>query len=371
MKPNSSRTSLTRRSNFAKPCTVSACIASLCLLLCSVAAADVSLSDLQPLFDDVDGMASDTRSIQQNTRYLQGTLDTLNQKATTQSEYQRNLLLFLGGGVQPPTGYTPISTLLQQIAANTRNAGDILAGNPWWSTNSEFALGWSAWTQNVPKPSSGNVNHGDFTDAFSTLISARMRLRKDLTAIIGGYSHLPTDWSKTWGHNGTALPYNETVGQVYTFEDWMADAARSNWVLQASLAGTTDAPSVEDTAATSAVDDGDTSGTNAVPDMVVERMNVTGVEEALELVDADAVGDMLPSSFTGANPEVVVFSGGRYGAVTVPEVRASLAIPENVARYLRGVATWLWRVALFVGCFFIVRQEVAFWSTLGGSASDA
>ena len=176
-------------------------------------------------------------------------------------------------------------------------------------------------------------------------------------------------WSNMWGVG--RMPVSQQIANIqYTWFDWMADIEKRKLAL-AGLAGTTDAPSAVDTAATAAVDDGDTSGTNGVPEMVVERMNVSGVEDALELIDADAVGDMLPSSFTDANPEFVVFSGGRYGAVTVPEVRGSLAVPENVARYLHGVATWLWRVALFIGCFCIVRQEVAYWSTLGGSASDA
>ena len=359
-----------RRSNFARPCIVSVCTASLFLRLCSVAGADVSLSDLQPLFDDVDAMASDTRSIQQNTRYLQGTLDTLNQKAATQSEYQRNLLLVLNGGVTPPIGYTPISTLLQEIAANTRSAGDALAGNPWWATNSAFTLVRSK--RSLARPS--EQPDGTYTYSFPEFMSYwSSALALPFTAVGTTYSHaeVKQKWFDWLGVNRVPVRTNYSATEPYTWFDWMTDAMRSNLVAQGSLLGSTASPSEEDTAATAAVDDGDTSGTNAVPEMVVERMNVTGVEDALDLVDADAVGDMLPSSFTGANPEVVVFSGGRYGAVTVPEVRASLAIPENVARYLRGVATWLWRVALFVGCFVIVRQEVAFWSTLGGSASDA
>lgn len=360
MRPNCFRTSSTRPSNFVRPCIASACTALLFSLLCSVAGADVSLSDLQPLFDDVDGMASDTRSIQKNTRYLQGTLDTLNQKAATQSEYQRNLLLFLGGGVQPPTGYKPISTLLQEIASNTRNAGDALAGNPWWATNSAFTMHLLSY-QNA-FPDDGRDVNGMFSfPQFLSKWSSKL--------ITPTYSPV-RPWYQYWGMS-SYLDWGTSNTQGYTWFDWMADASRSNWLLHASASFTKDAPSAEDTAATAAVDDGDTSGTNAVPEMVVERMNVTGVEDALDLIDADAVGDMFPSSFTDANPEFVVFSGGRYGAVTVPEVRGSLAVPENVARYLRGVAKWLWRVALFIGCFCIVRQEVAYWSTLGGSASDA
>lgn len=336
-----------------------------------MAGADVSLSDLQPLFDDVDSISSDTDSIFRNTRYLQGTLDSLNQTATTQTEHLRNLLLVLNGGVIPPLGYTPISTLLQEIATNTRNAGnavDVLAGNPWWATNSAFAVVNAAYNSAYPSESPNGTYTYSFPQ-FLSLWSASLTMPSGSTTTTYTREQVEQQWAQWFGKYRRARTFS--AAYPYTWFDWMSDAMRSNWLLHASLAGTTNAPSVEDTAATAAVDDGDTSGTNAVPEMVVERMNVSGVEDALELIDSDAVGDMLPSSFTDANPEFVVFSGGRYGAVTVPEVRGSLAVPENVARYLHGVATWLWRVALFIGCFCIVRQEVAYWSTLGGSTSDA
>lgn len=256
------------------------------------------------------------------------------------------------------------------IASKKAGGGDVLAGNAWWATNSAFALTRSQYSHAYPN----EVPNSTYTYSFPQFMSRWSSLLTYPTSgDTLGLSTLRNNWSRYFGysHNGTGLTGQFTSNLPYTWFDWMADATRSNWVLQASLAGTTNAPNEVDTEARSAVDDGSTSGTNGVPAMVVEQMDVTGVEAGLELVDADAVGDMFPGSFTGADPEFLVFSGGRYGAVTVPEVRGSLRIPENVSRYLRGVATWLWRVALFVGCFVILRQEVAFWSTLGGSTSDA
>lgn len=337
MNPRPSRPSSKRPSNYARLCTVWACTLCFCAPLCSVAddVATINARVLQILYlqqalrtSVVDGIEPDVDAIQQALAYLNHNNDD-----------QLALLSAIASAV------------------TNRPAGggcDVLAGNPWWATNSAFALTWSDTGTGVPIPI---ARAGwSFPEVLSFLTASRVRYE---------FGEFASAWD-SFGY-GT----DNSQNGVFTFEDWMADAMRSNLVLQASLGGTTDAPDAVDTAAIAAVDDGSTDGTNGVPEMVVEKMAVSGVEAGLELVDAQSVGDMLPASFSDANPEIVVFSGGRYGDVDVPEVRASLAIPEDVARYISGVATWLWRVALFVGCFVIVRQEVAYWSTLGGSTSDA
>lgn len=253
-----------------------------------------------------------------------------------------------------------------------RGGGDELAGNPWWTTNSTFTF---VTGQGIvtPPDQDGNYNAVNFPYFMSTWSRSLTRGMGNSASVSA--AQRARDWWKYYGATAQ-LPLGSTVktytpNQAYTWFDWMSDATRSNWVLHASMALTSDAPDSDITAVTSAVDDGGTDGINGVPEMVIDQMDVTGVEAGIELVDAQSVGDILPASFTGGDPGFLVFSGGRYGDVTVPEVRGSLAIPDGVASYLRGVATWLWRVALFVGCFVILRQEVAFWSTLGGSASDA
>lgn len=359
MKHNSSRTSSTRPSNCARPCTVLVCTSLLCSPLCSVvgratdadqavtAATTVAIKNLLDMWNgDVTSIYTGLSTI--DNRLYEGFRD------------QNNILRAIRNGLtNRPASFGGV---------------DVLAGNPWWATNSQFAAILRHYNLAYPTESPDAAH----TYSFPQFMSAwSAKLVTPTATWLGNATH-QRNWDQLWGVASvsrwqTGATVNGPLN-AYTWFDWMSDAMRSNWVLQANLvdlAGTTDAPSAVDTAASSAVDDGRTTGTNGIPAMVVEQMDVTGVEDALELVDADAVGDMLPSSFTGADPEVVVFSGGRYGAVTVPEVRASLALPEGVARYLRTVATWLWRVALFVGCFVIVRQEVAFWSTLGGSTSDA
>lgn len=212
-------------------------IARLCgsCLLCfgSAANADVSLSDLQPLFDDVDSISSDTDSIFRNTRYLQSVLDSLNQTATTQSEYQRNLLLVLNGGVTPPIGYTPISTLLQEIATNTRNAGnavDVLAGNPWWATNSAFALTFNQYSRAYPSeyPNTGTTySFPQFISRWSSMLTLPTVGQGQLSPSI-----LRRDWWRYFGSLSRSADAGDSY--PYTWFDWMTDSARSNWVLQAS-----------------------------------------------------------------------------------------------------------------------------------------
>lgn len=265
---------------------------------------------------------------------------------------------------------SPDRNILVDLEKLINKPTDTLAGNPWWATNSAFALVRSKYSSAFPDDGrnvTGLYSFPQFLSKWSSFLSY------PISGTSSSADTVAANWHKYFGHlsDRTGRPLSFDQDNPYTWFHFMADSMRSNWVLQASLAGTTDGPSNAVPDVASAVDDGSTTGTNGVPEMVVDQMDVTGVEAGLELVDADAVGDMFPASFTGADPEFVVFSGGRYGAVTVPEVRGSLAIPDNVARYLRGVATWLWRVALFVGCFVILRQEVAFWSTLGGSTSDA
>lgn len=333
-----------RSSNYVRLCTVWASTLCFCVPLCSVA-------------DDVSQINARVLEI----LYLQQALRTaVVDDIQPDVDGIANALAYLNHNNDDQLAV--LSAQLSQltaIAAAVTNrpggaGGDALDGNPWWVTNSAFAVTWSDLGTGVPVPIA--PTGWSFPEVLSFLTASRVRYE---------FGEFAAAWD-SFGY-GT----DNSQNGVFTFEDWMADAMRSNLVLHASLAGTTDAPEAVDTAATAAVDDGGTDGTNAVPEMVIERMDVGGVEGALELVDAQAVGDMLPSSFSEANPEILVFSGGRYGDVDVPEVRASLAIPEDVARYIRGVATWLWRVALFVGCFVIVKQEVAYWSTLGGSTSDA
>lgn len=356
MKHRHSRPSLKRPFNFARPCIASVCTSLLCSPLCSgvaratdadqavTAATTVAIKNL------LDTWNADVTSIDTG-------LSTIDNRLYEGFRDQNNIL-------------AAIRNALTNLPTSSAGGGDVLAGNPWWATNSAFALLTSQYSLAFPS----EQPDGATTYSFPQLVSKWSgMLALPYTTVGTSYSRadVQANWFEWMGVYRQSTRQRWDRDHPYTWFDWMADATRSNLVAQGALFGTTDAPNAVDTAAASAVDDGGTTGTNGVPAMVVEQMDVTGVDDALELVDAEAVGDMLPSSFTGADPAVVVFSGGRYGDVTVPEVRASLAIPEGVARYLRGVATWLWRVALFVGCFVIVRQEVAFWSTLGGSTSDA
>lgn len=379
MKPSFSSPYSTRPSSFAKQFTALACIALLCSPLCSVVGrAQQSYEDT--IIDQLSGVLQDTERIKldgitsasllQSILNSQGIyssdLSTILSDLNSLYRISYNNLGYLNRLPDIKDLNTEQVRLLKVITNLLPHVGgtDVLAGNPWWATNSQFTS-WNASFGDVfPQDPSPTSNYQQsFPEAFSGLLA-------QLYPYTANRMVSRTGWVDQWGWS-RQLNTQLARGRSYTWFDWMSDATRSNWVLQATSALTSDAPTSDLTAVTSAVDDGSTDVTNRIPDMVVDQMDVTGVEASLDLVDADAVGAMLPASYTGGNPEFVVFSGGLYGDVTVPEVRGSLALPENVARYLHGVAKWLWRVALFVGCFVILRQEVAYWSTLGGSASDA
>jgi hypothetical protein len=191
-------------------------------------------------------------------------------------------------------------------------------------------------------------------------------------------------WNGWWGVNGP--PENGpgvyqwdqySVRGTYTWFDWVADAFRSNWVLQGFVdtnALVTQAENdgvinvVDDAVSTNAVVSA-TDKTNQLENAITESFSGENVSmNALDgFVDDDFAG-LLPS-LTSGDPTLMIFEGATYGAVTVPQVVASVALPNSVVVPLHAFAVALWRIMAFVALWVIAKHEWDYWSTLGGSAT--
>lgn len=113
-------------------------------------------------------------------------------------------------------------------------------------------------------------------------------------------------------------------------------------------------------------DTSDLPATNAVSDLVLPDPDLGDNTAVLDVLDTSAVEGVLPS-LTGGDPTLVILGAqGSKGAV--PYVEADLSLPPAVQRTMHGVAVWLWRLLFALGVWRIVREEYAYWTTLGGAA---
>lgn len=113
----------------------------------------------------------------------------------------------------------------------TLHPDDVLAGNPWWSTNSAFALSKYYYPAAFPNESPNTAQTFSFPQAFSQVASK----------LAQPYSSFSTNsyrnWYDFWGRDGyTKWGTSDArfFAQNYTWFDWITDAFRSNWVSSAS-----------------------------------------------------------------------------------------------------------------------------------------
>lgn len=356
----------------AKSCTAWVC--GLCLLFSgSVASADVSVSDLAPLFSDVDSISSDTQSIYQNTRYLQGYLQTLNQTQTTQSDYQRKILLSLTGQVDgyPPIGYTPISTLLQEIASNTRNAGDILAGNAWWSTNSAFALVNAAYSSVYPNELPNTANTYSFPQFLSKWSGM---LVMPYTTASSSYS--PSTLRSTgewWDWFGTRrVPARGTfsAAQPFTWFDWVSEAMRSNMTVRLNGDFASSYRTLTNDVAEAGFTE-DHTVTNAALPQHVNVISETQSDTSAGQASAAAGGQVLSAKveelqdmLDGQKDSwITVIPEFDVGGIHVRQYEANMN--TSITQACHSVMVFLWYVILFASLFNLAQTELAFYLNLG------
>ena len=342
-------------------------------------------------------------------------------------------------GTDTPTGAQKnksIISILEQIRTNTANAGgstniinvtptnivnltnpDVLAGNPWWATNSAFAItrrGYShAYPEELPRRSD--------TYSFPQFMS---QWSQSLTYPTDSGVPDVSQWASWFGRNRLA---SFSYTDPYTWFDFMADWQRSNSVVRAAIldelrdmggdmehtdyvldemcrefssyfsqylasssnlvshsesnlvlvsqnfvtsneiAEVTSDPQYTEYLADESVN------TNAPPELELEKPNAPAINPFSDA--ADVVLQSLPNS-NGGTPVITVIPEMNIGGIHVAEGRGYLAASHGTdsttAFYtaLRSFMGWFWKLLGFLGVFFIIKHEYNFWVTLGGSASE-
>lgn len=241
---------------------------------------------------------------------------------------------------------------------NVLNAPDILAGNPWWYTNSSFAAIWPIYLSGGASPSLYHDvrNPLTFPEAISFFLSSRT---------FDGYLEPRFSLWTRWGENGQ----NYREGKVFTFEDFLADYLKSNLVLTSVSSYSNLLSDASSTGATMS-DDDETVETNELDVLSIHKADTSAIGDLTSVVDSMGIEDAFSGvHVSSANPVLRIFDGGQYGSVRVAPVDADFSLPPSVANLMKSISKWLWRLLCVVSIFCIVRQEFDFWSTLGGSAS--
>lgn len=366
---------------------------------------------------------------------LSSVLDALNGSSSLSIGNRLQDLQYMinGGGLYQ---YENIFGYLNEIAQNTANSGstniynvqvdarDILAGNPWWFTNSTFTLTKSMYSYVYPNGSQQGQAYHSFPQFMSKWSSLLTYPQSAGTVTPANMKNL---WFDTFGvsRQPSRTPFSNMW--PYTWFDWVADAMKSNLVLQSSAidSASTDADymvnhldlvldslsSSESVAYSNYV----ASSSNYVAsssNLVLVSQNVTSTQ-LLEFAQEQYTDDVLPStnglaslslvegsvdgnpfetfeenlerlvpSFGRGSPNMVVIPEMTIGGIHVPigqadflslstgGVRSSPYPIPPLQSFIIGFCSWIWRLCCFVGIFCIVKQEWNYWSTLGGSASD-
>lgn len=234
---------------------------------------------------------------------------------------------------------------------------DILAGNPWWATNSSFAGVYEAFHQVAPGVQPYQfLQNGTFPQVFSAYLSMRQKQARPSSP----FQNL--NLYDLWGVDGD----NFTRHEVWTFEDWLAEYLKSNMVLT-SVSSFSNL--VSDASSSGATMEDENVETNALDELTIEQADTDAIGDLTSVVDSMGVEDAFSGvHVSSANPVLRIFDGGQYGSVRVAPVDADFSLPQSVANLMKSISKWLWRLLCVVSIFCIVRQEFDFWSTLGGSA---
>lgn len=200
---------------------------------------NLALSDIRSrLYVDI---APDVEAIETNTDGLPSMgntvyelLQTLTQMSLRQKvnlPYLNRLPDILDSNEQQVRLLKSLSNVLSHASGGT----DVLAGNPWWTTNSTFTFVTGQGTV-TPPDQDGNYNAVNFPYFMSTWSRSLTRGMGNQASVSA--SQRARDWWKYYGATAQ-LPLGSSVktytpNQAYTWFDWMSDATRSNWVAQAT-----------------------------------------------------------------------------------------------------------------------------------------
>lgn len=257
---------------------------------------------------------------------------------------------------------------MQQLIAATRQSGS-LASNPWWASNSVFALTSAKLSSVIPDDGlsdSGLFSFPQFVSKWSSMLTYPKSTTTSLSQ-----NTLIRQWQTYFGYNrygGGAL-----TGQPYTWFDFMADATRSNWVFAATaaLASSTN-QIVADLADVGFDTESDDNPTN-VPlpgyhDFIREAQGDTSVAQSsarsggqLLTTKANALANQIKPQ--NADATITVLPEFQFGPIHTPEYTASLDSPITSACH--SIMFFLWYVILFASLWHLASVEFAFYANLG------
>lgn len=154
-----------------------------------------------------------------------GTLPWYLLQIAQQNQYSKEILLNI---LRNMTNASSSGSVIVTNIVNVGGGGaDVLAGNPWWATNSAFALTYSAYSHAYPDDDIANNFSYSFPQAFSSFLS--MINHRNNSQIPATYT-----LNDEWGMDYVRSLGNGVARRPYNWFDWMSDATRSNWVASAS-----------------------------------------------------------------------------------------------------------------------------------------
>ena len=127
-----------------------------------------------------------------------------------------------------------LSNDLSRIYTRMASVGkDVLAGNPWWATNSDFALVRSKYASAFPDDGKNTVGLYSFPQFLSKWSSF---LSYPISGTSSDATTVDQNWFNYFGHlsDRTGRPLAFDQDNPYTWFHFMADATRSNWTERAS-----------------------------------------------------------------------------------------------------------------------------------------
>ena len=231
-------------------------------------------------------------------------------------------------------------------------ADDILASNPWWATNSGFKIAFhNSLIEPYPIGEDGALS---FPEIFSRLAATHTRFQTP-----------PLNDSRDWLLDSWGFDrYNTRKGQLFTFEDWIAEMVRSNLVL-------TTAPSATNIDEELYLSGYDTDTTDTITNTPLPEYSLPSQESIPEAKDVLAQGERTVTSFiqslpqpgTGGDPEIVLIPEFSVGGIHVREYRASLSSP--IVPTCHAVLSFLYAVGLACFVFKMAKAEYVYYASIG------
>lgn len=180
--------------------------------------------DVAPDVESIATSASTTASMAPDVYQILTTLINISQRQNNNLPYLNRLPDILDSNEQQVRLLKSLSNVLSHASSGGK---DVLAGNPWWGTNSAFALTTVGYNQVYPKtPLNGLYSFPQLASMWSSMLTYPQD---------GSFAPASSvSWVNMFGtarlqHGGWYGYFNP-----YTWFDWMSDATRSNWVAQAT-----------------------------------------------------------------------------------------------------------------------------------------